>query len=123
MSFVSGSRIAIDISPEPRIWPTRSPTASMIAWKSSCLASAVPISLTTASSALRCSVSPRRRFVSSNRRTFSSATLRLAASVVSRRTSASLNASSRSRFCSEMTPVTSAPLISGTNNTDLAASP
>ena len=55
-----------------------------------------------ASSAARWS--SRRRCVSSNRRAFSSATLRLPAIVVSRRTSASLNACSRSRFWSEMTP-------------------
>src|SRR5438034_27603 len=54
---------------------TRSPTRSMMAWKSSCSARASPISLTTASSAARESASTRRRLVSSNRRTFSSAKL------------------------------------------------
>ena len=56
-------------------------------------------SLTIASSAARWRVS-------STRRAFSRATLRLAASVVSRRTSASLKASVRSRFWSEMTTAT-----------------
>ena len=56
-----------------------------------------PTLLTIASSATRWRVS-------SISRAFSSATLRLAASVVSRRTSPSLKAFSRSRFWSEMTP-------------------
>ena len=53
--------------------------------------------LMIASSAARCSVSLSSRCVSSNRRAFSSATLMLAASVSSRRTSASLKACSRSQ--------------------------
>ena len=60
---------------------TRSPTSWMIAPKSSCLASASPISLMTASSAARWFVSASSRFVSSNRRAFSSATPMPAASV------------------------------------------
>ena len=54
-----------------------------------------------ASSALRCSVSLSRRCVSSKRRAFSSATLMVVASVVSRRTSDSPKACSRSWFSSE----------------------
>ena len=54
--------------------------------------------LMSASSAFRCRVS-------SNSRAFSSATLRLPASVFSSWRSDSLKACSRSRFCSEITPV------------------
>ena len=70
----------------------RSPTSSMIAAKSSCSASAAPISLMTASSAARWSVSARSRFVSPKSRAFSSATPMLEASVVRSRSSASLYA-------------------------------
>ncbi len=79
--------------------------------------------LTTASSAARSSVSARRRFVSSNRRAFSRATLRLEASVVSRRTSESENAFVRSTFWSEIRPLISPPQMSGANRTDLVSSP
>ncbi len=70
----------------------------------------------SASSAFRCRVS-------SNSRAFSSATLRLPAIVVSRRTSASLNAFSWSRFWSEIRPVASPPTMRGTKSTDIAGSP
>ena len=66
------------------------------AWKSSSAAMPCWMLLITASSALRCSVSFSRRCVSSNRRAFSSATPMLAATVCSRRTSASPKAFSRS---------------------------
>ena len=68
---------------------TRSPTSSMIAAKSSCFARASPMSLMTASSALRWSVSVSRRFVSSNSRAFSRATPMLEASVPRSRSSPS----------------------------------
>ena len=70
-----------------KIARTRSPTSSMMAAKSSCLARAFPMSLMTASSALRWSVSVSRRLVSSNRRALSSATAMLEASVLRSRSS------------------------------------
>ena len=64
-----------------------------MAWMSSFEASPSCTLLMIASSAARCSVSLSRRWVSLNRRAFSSATPMLAASVDSKRTSASSNAS------------------------------
>ena len=64
-----------------------SPTRSYIDCMSSFAARPCWTLLMIASSAARSSVSVSRRFVSSNRRAFSSATLRLEASVVSSRTS------------------------------------
>ena len=55
-----------------------------------------------------------RRCVSSKRRAFSSATPMLAAIVDSRRTSASPNACSRSKFSSRMAPSTRSPTMIGT---------
>src|SRR2546422_442093 len=81
----------MNMSLDLNIAATRSPTSSMIAAKSSCFARASPISLTTASSALRCSVSASSRLVSSNRRAFSSATPMLEAIVERRRSSDSVN--------------------------------
>ena len=71
----------------------RSPAASSSPAIASCTL------LISASSAFRCRVSCTSR-------AFSSATLRLPASVVSRRTSFSSNAFVRSRFCSEIRPRT-----------------
>ena len=62
-----------------------------------------------ASSAARSSVSVSRRFVSSNRRAFSSATPMLEASVLSRRSSASSKASRLDRVSRPMTPRTRSP--------------
>ena len=81
-----------------------SPTRSYIACMSRFWARPSWTLLMSASSAARSSVSASRRFVSSKRRAFSSATLRLPASVISSRTSDSEKAFSRSRFCSEITP-------------------
>ena len=75
------------------------------------------------SSAVRCSVSFKRRFVSSNKRAFSNATLILLTSVLSNRTSESGNASSMSRFCKLITPLTSPLAIIGTITIDFAPSP
>ena len=61
--------------------------------------------------------------VSSTRRTFSSATLKLAAIVERSWTSDSVKASSWSRFCSEMTPPGRPPTGSGTKSAALAGSP
>jgi len=55
--FVAGSYSPIHNEFAPKTVRMRSPTTSTIASKSSCLASDAPISLTTASSALRCRVS------------------------------------------------------------------
>ena len=63
-----------------------------MASKSSCLARACPISLTSASSAARWSVSASSRFVSPKRRAFCRATPMLAATVETSRSSDSLNA-------------------------------
>ena len=82
MSFVAASYSAMNRDSTLKIARTRSPTSSMIAAKSSCFASAFPMSLMTASSALRWSVSVSSRFVSSNRRALSSATAMLDASVL-----------------------------------------
>ena len=76
-----------------------------------------------ASSAARSSVSVSRRFVSSKRRAFSSATLSSPASVVRSRTSESLNALTRSMFWIEIRPRTSPPTIIGAMSTDMAISP
>ncbi len=95
---------------------SRSPTRSYIACISRFSARPRWTSLMSASSALRWRVS-------SNSRAFSSATLRLPARVVRSRTSASLNACSRSRFWSEIRPVASPPTRSGTNSTDIGGSP
>ena len=84
--------------------------------RSSCAAAAWPTSLMMASSLARCRVSPTRR-------AFSSATLRLAASVVRSRSSEPLNAFVRSTFWSEMLPRTSAPTIRGAKSMDFAGSP
>ena len=73
-----------------------SPTRSMMPAKSSCAAMPCWIELMAASSVVRCSVSRRRRCVSSNSRAFSSATPMLPATVVSSRASLSPNAYSRS---------------------------
>ena len=70
----------------------RSPACSSSPASASCTL------LISASSAFRCRVSCTSR-------AFSSATLRLPASVVSRRTSVSVNAFVRSRFCSEIRPL------------------
>ena len=94
----------------------RLPTSSYMACGSSSAARAAWTSFTMASSAAR-------RFVSSNRRAFSSATLRLAASVVSRRTSVSENALVRSRFWSEMRPRSWPPEVSGARRTEREGSP
>ena len=104
-----------------RIARSRSPTSSMIASKSSCFARAAPISLMTASSAARCSVSARRCFVSVNKRAFSRATPMLEANVPSRRSSDSVkpNCSSRS---SPITPRTRSPARIGTPSHDSASS-
>ena len=99
-----------------------SPTTSYIACMSSCSARPRWTSLMIASSAARSSVSVSSRLVSSNRRAFSRATLRLAAIVVSSSTSASLNAASRSRFWSEITPRGSSPTTSGTHTADFGSS-
>src|SRR5438045_37116 len=72
--------------------------------------------LISASSAFRCRVSCTSR-------AFSSATLRLPASVISRRWSASVNACSRSKLSSAMTPVARPPVTSGTNRIDFGVSP
>ena len=95
---------------------SRSPTRSYIACISRFSARPRCTSLMSASSALRWRVS-------SNSRAFSSATLRLPASVVRSRTSASLNACSRSMFWSEISPVARSPTRSGTKTEDLGASP
>ena len=73
-----------------------SPTRSMMPAKSTCAAMPCWIELIAASSVVRCSVSRRRRCVSSNSRAFSSATPMLPATVVSSRSSLSPNAYSRS---------------------------
>ena len=57
------------------------------------------------------------------RRAFSSVTLIALASVCSRRTSASVNAFSTSRFWRLMTPVTASPAIIGTKMSDFGSSP
>ena len=93
-----------------------SPSRSIRASSCNCSASACPTLFTIASSAARWRVS-------SNSRAFSSATLRLPARVVSSPTSLSLKACSRSRFCSEMTPVACPPTTSGTKTADFGASP
>ncbi len=74
------------------------------------------------SSALCCSVSLSRRWVSFSRRAFSSAALIELARVSSRRTSDGLNEFSRSMFCSEITPRTSSAATSGTYKADLGIS-
>ena len=79
--------------------------------------------LMTDNSAVRCSVSFNKRFVSSNRRALSKATLILLANVVSRLASLLENACSWSRFCRLMTPFTSLPVIMGTYTCDLGTSP
>ena len=53
----ASSYIAMNIERESNRIRMRSPTSSTIDWKSSCRARASPISLITASSALRCRVS------------------------------------------------------------------
>ena len=68
-------------------------------------------------------ISSARRRVSATRRPVSSETLRLAASVCSRLTSPGRNACSRSRFCTETTPVASPPTMSGAHSVDSGASP
>ncbi len=100
-----------------------SPTKSYIDCMSRFWASPCWTLLIIASSAARSSVWPRRRFVSSKRRALSSATLRLVARVLSTRTSRSLNALVRSRFWSEMRPVTLPPDISGAKSIERAGSP
>ena len=87
---MTGSWSAIAIDAAENSSRTRSPTSWMIAAKSSCLASASPISLMTASSAARWFVSASSRFVSSNRRAFSRATPMLVASVARTRSSDSV---------------------------------
>ena len=81
-----------------------SPTSSTMAWNDSEPAIPCWMLLITASSALRRSVSLSRRCVSANRRAFSSATPMLAATVVSRRTSGSPKAPSRSWFSTTSAP-------------------
>ncbi len=71
--------------------------------------------LISASSAFRCRVSCTNR-------AFSSATLRLPASVSSSCWSDSLNACSRSMFWREITPVATPPTTSGTKSTDFGSS-
>ena len=88
-------------------WPVRLISRS----RSSCEAAAWPTSLTIASSLARWRVSPTRR-------AFSRATLRLAARVVSNRSSDSLKALVRSRFWREMPPRTSEPAMSGAKRPD-----
>ncbi len=73
-----------------------SPTRFTIAWKSSEAATPCWMLLMTASSAFLCSVSLSSRCVSSKRRAFSRATPMDAETVLSRRTSASPYAFSRS---------------------------
>ena len=90
--------------------------ARSAASRSSWLDRAWPTSLTVASSASRWRVS-------SIRRTFSRATLRLAASVVNSSTSESLKACSRSMFWREITPRASSPTRSGTQSAESGCSP
>ena len=95
-----------------------SPTTSYTPWRSSRRASAGWTALMIASSAARCSVSLSRRCVSSNSRAFSSATPMLAATVDSRRTSASPKASSRSWFSTMTVPRKRSPENIGTKTDD-----
>ena len=94
--LVAGSYQRMPMSPVLNTSRSLSPTRSTMAWKSSSAAMPCWMLLITASSAARCSVSLSRRCVSSKRRAFSSATPMLAATVLSRRTSASPKAYSRS---------------------------
>ena len=93
------------------------PTSSMIASRSSCFASAWPISLISASSAARACVSPRSRFVSSTSRAFSTATPTPAARVATSCWSASLKASGR-RLPRATAPMTRRPARIGTRRID-----
>ena len=93
-----------------------SPTIEIRGSISSCVVNASPTLLMVANSDTRLRVSSMRFPVFS-------ATLRLAARVVSSETSRSLKASSRSRFCSEMQPRISSPTNSGAKTADFAASP
>ena len=113
---------AMNIDCEWNSTRTRSPTRSMIAWKSTWLASASPISLMTASSALRSSVSPRRRFVSSNRRAFSSALAMLVA-IVPRSRSVASSYACFSNVSIPMVPITRSPIRIGTPSHDSASRP
>ena len=87
--------------------PIRSPTSSISAARSSCVASAWPTLFTVPSSATRWRVSWTRR-------AFSSATLTLPAELCQQRSSASVNACSRSTFWSDTTPAGRPPANSGT---------
>ena len=78
--------------------------------------------LMSASSAARSSVSSRRRFVSSNRRAFSRATPMLAARVLRRRSSASLNACCR-WLSRATTPITRSRPGIGTPSQDSGTRP
>ena len=100
-----------------------SPTSSYIACMSNSAARPCWTLLMIASSAARSLLSASRRFVSSNRRTFSSATLREPASVVSSRTSAGPKASNSSMLWMEITPVFAPPPLRGTNSALFGTSP
>jgi hypothetical protein len=92
-----------------------SPTRSTIPWNSSFEAMPCWMLLITASSALRCAVSFSSRCVSAKLRALSSATPMLEATVVSRRSSASPKAFSRSWSSSWIVPSTrSLPTIGTT---------
>ena len=93
-----------------------SPTIDNSGVSSSSVVSVSPTLLMVASSATRFCVSSMSRPVRS-------ATLRLAARVVSSETSRSSKACSRSRFCREITPNTSSPTSIGTKTADSAGSP
>ena len=116
ISPASRSRMPMSTTCASKISCRRSPTRSYIACASSFSASPRWTALISASSALRWRVSSKRR-------AFSSATLRLPARVVSNRTSLSPNAPSRSRFCNEITPVARPPTTSGAKTADRGGSP
>ena len=117
MRLVAGSCMAMKIERTSNSWRTRSPTSSMIASNSSCRDRASPTSLITASSAARSSASASRRLVSSNRRAFSRAAPIEVASVPSRRSVPSSNAST-SMVSSASTPMTREPDRIGTPSHD-----
>ena len=102
-----------------------SPTSPKMASMSSFEARPSCTLLMMASSAFLCSVSLSRRCVSSKRRAFSRATLKLPASVSSRRTSESVNAFSRRTSLNWINPRACSPTINGTSSVDfgLATSP
>ncbi len=124
MMFAERSTRAMNMSRAclAKIWRTRSPTSSTMAANSSSAARAPPISLMSASSAARWSVSASSRFVSSKRRAFASATPMLDATVDTSRSSASVKASGLS-LPRTMTPMTSPPAGIGTPSHDSESSP